>query len=309
MSASSSPRRGPAAWLAALAAAVVLLAGLAAGAADPAEPIAVPKLTGRVVDLTGTLGEVERARIASKLADAERLRGAQVAVLLVPTLGTETIEEFATRVTDEWKLGRAGVDDGVLFVIAKQDRRMRIHTGRGVQGVLTDALSKRIVADRVAPRFRTGDFAGGNEAGVDAILQAIAAEALPLPKPGGVSQGFSGASLENFFWLAFFAVPIVGGILRSLLGRFLGASLTSGATGLAAWFLFGSVAFGAIAAIAAFVVVLFMGAGALRAGGGGGGWGSGGWTSGGGGGGSWSGGGGFSGGGGGFDGGGASGGW
>lgn len=292
----------------ALAGIALLLFGLAAGAADP---VAVPKLSGRVVDLTGTLGAPEAERISAKLAAAERERGSQVAVLLVQTLGTETIEEFATRVTDEWKLGRAGVDDGVLFVIAKQDRRMRIQTGRGVQGVLTDALSRRIVEERVAPRFRSGDFAGGIEAGVDAILQAIAGEALPPPSGRKPSREPSGTSIENFFWLAFFAVPVVGAILRSLVGRFLGASLTSGATGFAAWLLFGSVVFGVIAAIAAFVAVLAMGTGAFRAGRGGG-WGSGGWPTGGGswGGGSGSGGsGGFSGGGGGFDGGGASGGW
>ena len=111
-----------------------------------------------------------------------------MAVLLVPSIGTETIEEFATRVTDEWKLGRAGVDDGVLFVIAKQERRMRIQTGRGVQGVLTDALSRRIIAERVSPRFRAGDFAGGIDDGVDAILKAIEGEALPAPRAGSAAR-------------------------------------------------------------------------------------------------------------------------
>jgi len=100
----------------------------------------------------------------------------------VPTIGDETIEEFAGRVTDEWKLGRKGVDDGVLFAIAMKERRMRIHTGRGVQGTLTDALSKRIISDIVSPRFRNGDFAGGIDAGVDAIMKAIEGEELPLPK-------------------------------------------------------------------------------------------------------------------------------
>ena len=132
--------------LAGTAAPFLLAAALAAHAADT---VPVPKLTGRVVDLTATLDRAQQQAIAGKLADFERAKGSQVAVLLVPTIGTETIEEFATRVTDEWKLGRAGVDDGVLFVIAKQERRMRIQTGRGVQGVLTDALSRRIIAERV----------------------------------------------------------------------------------------------------------------------------------------------------------------
>lgn len=290
-------------------AAAPLLLALAALAASAADTIPVPKLSGRVVDLSGTLDASQQQAIAAKLAAFEQAKGSQVAVLLVPTIGTETIEEFATRVTDEWKLGRAGVDDGVLFVVAKQERRMRIQTGRGVQGVLTDALSRRIIAERVSPRFRAGDFAGGIHDGVDAILKAIEGESLPAPAQSAPrAKSSSGASIENFFWMAFVVVPVAGAILRSLLGRFVGASLTSGVTGLAAWFIFGSLALGAIAAVVAFVAVLFMGTNALSARRGGG------WTSGGswGGGGGWSsggGGGGFSGGGGGFDGGGASGGW
>lgn len=290
-------------------AAAPLLLALAALAASAADTIPVPKLSGRVVDLSGTLDASQQQAIAAKLAAFEQAKGSQVAVLLVPTIGTETIEEFATRVTDEWKLGRAGVDDGVLFVVAKQERRMRIQTGRGVQGVLTDALSRRIIAERVSPRFRAGDFAGGIHDGVDAILKAIEGESLPAPAQSAPrAKSSSGASIESFFWMAFVVVPVAGAILRSLLGRFVGASLTSGVTGLAAWFIFGSLALGAIAAVVAFVAVLFMGTNALAARRGGG------WTSGGswGGGGGWSSGGGdggFSGGGGGFDGGGASGGW
>jgi uncharacterized protein len=284
-------------------AAGLLLLAAAAFAADPADPIPVPKLTGRVVDLTGTLAVPERDAIAAKLAAFETARGSQVVVLLVPSIGTEAIEEFATRVTDAWKLGRAGVDDGVLFVIAKQERKLRIQSGRGVQGTLTDALSKRIIVERVTPRFRSGDFAGGIDAGVESIMKAIEGEALPAPakkkSPGSPVSAVS--SFENFLWLAFLVVPVAGLLLRSLLGRFLGAGLTGGATGLAAAFVFGSVLFGVVAAIGAFILVLGMGSGRLAGRGGG-------WT----GGGSWggsSGGGGFGGGGGGFDGGGASGDW
>ncbi|MCM2326857.1 MAG: TPM domain-containing protein [Lysobacter sp.] len=296
-------------------AAASFLLAFAALAADPADPIPVPKLTGRVVDLTGTLAQPDRDAIAARLEAFETAKGSQVAVLLVPALGPETIEDFATRVTDEWKLGRAGVDDGVLFVIALKERRMRIQTGRGVQGVLTDALSKRIVSDLVTPRFRAGDFPGGIRDGVEGIIKAIEGEALPPPAPTASRARPSGeASPESFFWLAFAAVPIAGMILRSMLGRFLGAGLTGGATGLATWFLFGSLFVGGIAAFIAFLVVLFMGMPGVSArrgsgggwsGGGGFGGGGGGWSGGGG----FGGGGGFSGGGGGFDGGGASGGW
>ncbi|MDH5263253.1 MAG: TPM domain-containing protein, partial [Betaproteobacteria bacterium] len=251
-------------------AAASFLLAFAALAADATDPIPVPKLTGRVVDLTGTLARQERDAVEAKLRAFEQSKGSQVVVLLVPSIGPETIEEFATRVTDEWKLGRAGVDDGVLFVIAKQERRMRIQTGRGVQGVLTDAVSKRIVADRVSPRFRAGDFAGGIDDGVDAILKAIEGEALPAPaRQTSRGQAGSTASIENFFWLAFVVVPVVGMVLRSLVGRFLGAGLTAGVTGLAAWFIFASLVLGVIAAVITFVAVLFMGAPGLRMVGGG----------------------------------------
>lgn len=287
-----------------LAAAVLLLLGLCA----LAQEVAVPKLAGHVVDLTGTLTADERARIDSKLRDFEERRGSQVVVLLVPTIGTEVIEDFATRVTDEWQLGRKGVDDGVLFAIAKQERKLRIQTGRGVQGTLTDILSKRIVADIVAPKFRTGDFAGGIDAGVDAIMKAIEGENLPLPSAKPRAKVDTVSSYGDFIWLALFGVPVVAMVLRSMFGRFLGAGATAGLTGVAAAVIFGSIAFAIVAAIAGFILALVMGGGMPRMGGGGwggGGWGGGGW---GGGGGGWSGGG-MSGGGGTFDGGGASGEW
>jgi uncharacterized protein len=291
-----------------------LLASIAALAATQTEPIAVPKLTARVIDQTGSLTAAERDALEAKLAAFEQKRGSQVAVLLVPSIGPEAIEEFAGRVTDAWQLGRKGIDDGVLFVVAKQERKMRIHTGRGVQGTLTDALSRRIIADLVAPHFRTGDFTGGIDAGVNAIIRAIEGEELALPAVKKSAQKVDTlSSHSNFLWMAFFLVPIVAVILRSLVGRFFGAGLTSGATGLAAWFIFGSIAFGIVAAVLAFIFTLFTGSGmtpGARRGGSGGGWiptGGGGWSSGGSGG--FGGGGGFSGGGGGFDGGGASGNW
>lgn len=289
------------------AAAFLLFLAAAPLAAWAQAPAPVPKLSGRVVDLTGTLAAADRQAIAAKLAAFEQAKGSQVAVLVVPSLGDETIEEFATRVTDAWQLGRAGIDDGVLFVVAMQERRLRIQTGRGVQGTLTDALSKRIIAELVTPRFRAGDFPGGIQAGVDAILKAIEGEALPAPS-AAKAKGGGGVSGEDFFWLAFMLVPMAGLFLRALLGRFLGATLTGGATGLAAWFFFGSLLAGGVIAFIAFLVVLFMGMPGAGVHKGGGSWGGGGGWSGGGGGG-WSGGGGFSGGGGGFDGGGASGGW
>lgn len=290
------------------AAALALCACALALAAAPtaSEPIAVPKLTAHVVDLTGTLSAPEREALDAKLRAFEAARGSQVAVLVVPSIGSETIEEFAGRVTDEWKLGRKAVDDGVLFVIAKQERRMRIHTGRGVQGTLTDALSKRIISELVAPAFRNGDFAGGIEAGVGAIMKAVEGEALPLPKQEAPHKAHNVFS-SDFFWFGLFLMAMVAMALRRMLGRFFGAGLTSGIAGLAAWFIFGSLIFGLGGALVAFLFTLFApGAmvSGLRPG-----WGGGFSSGGGGGGGDFGGGGGFSGGGGSFDGGGSSGSW
>jgi uncharacterized protein len=297
-------------WLGRLVSGVALFLLAAIGIAAAQEPIPVPKLTAHVVDQTGTLTAEERTRIDGKLADFEAKRGSQVAVLLVASIGTEPIEDFATRVTDAWQLGRKGVDDGVLFVVAKQERKMRVHSGRGVQGTLTDVLSKRIVADIVAPRFRTGDFAGGIEEAVNAIMAAIEGEALKLPDKKPARKVDTVSSYSDFFWLAFFLVPVVAMVLRSLVGRFAGAGLTAGVAGVAAGWIFGSIALAVFAGIAAFVFGLVSGTGAgrgaTRGGWGGGGWGGGGWS---GGGGMSGGGGGFSGGGGSFDGGGASGDW
>ncbi|MGE5095087.1 MAG: TPM domain-containing protein [Betaproteobacteria bacterium] len=297
-------------WTPALAGVTMLVALLLSLVALAQTP--VPKLTARVIDQTGSLTAAERNDLEAKLRAFEEKRGSQVAVLLVPSIGTETIEEFAGRVTDEWQLGRKGVDDGVLLVVAKQERKIRIHTGRGVQGTLTDALSRRIVSDIVAPRFRNGDFAGGLDAGVDAIMKAIEGEELPLPKAQPAHGKVDAvSSYSNFLWIAFFLVPILGMVLRGIFGRLFGATATSGLTGVAAWLVFGSLAFGVVAAVLAFVFTLFTGSGLAR-GVGRGGWG-GGYIPGGFGGGSWGGGGGggggFSGGGGGFDGGGASGNW
>ena len=293
----------------AFGAAVFFLAAASAFAATPTEPIPVPKLSARVTDLTGSLTAAEAAALEAKLRDFESKKGSQVAVLLVPSIGPETIEEFAGRVTDEWKLGRKGVDDGALLLVAKQERKIRIQTGRGTQGTLTDALSKRIVADIVAPRFRNGDFSGGIEAGADAIMKAIEGEELPLPTPKTQRKVDTVSSYSNLLFLGFFLVPVVGMFLRGIFGRFLGAGATSGITGVAVWLILGSLGVGILAALIAFVITLFTGSGIARGvsrGGWGGGYIPGGGFGGGGGGG---GGGGFSGGGGGFDGGGASGSW
>jgi uncharacterized protein len=278
--------------------------------AAPGDYLSVPALKKRVTDLTATLSPADEARIEARLKEFETKKGAQIAVLIVDSTQPEPAFDYATRVFTEWKLGRKGVDDGVLFLVAKSDRKMQMLTGPGISGSLTDAMSKRIIAEVVAPKFRSGDFAGGIDDGVAKMIGVIDGEILPPPPEKRVATKSSGG-YENFFVLAIFAAMFVGPMLRAVLGRFMGATATGGVTGAAAWFIAGGLALPIISGVLVFLAVLLMGSmGSSVLGGRGGRGGGGGWIGGGGfGGGGSSGGGGFSGGGGGFDGGGASGDW
>jgi uncharacterized protein len=265
--------------------------------------VAVPTLSGRVVDQTGTLSAGDISSLTQKLKDLETRKGSQVAVLIVPTTEPETIEQFSIRAAEAWKVGRRRIDDGALLVVAKNDRKLRIEVGYGLEGSLTDATASRIIDEIIVPKFRSGDFAGGISAGVDRIIAVAEGEKLPAP----VSQRQNADWLTNFDPLnpfLLFALIIVGGIVRSVLGRLLGALAMGGIVGALAWFIAGSLAASLIVAVIAFLLTMF---GETMASSGG----RGGWVSGGGGfsGGGSGGGGGFSGGGGSFGGGGASGSW
>lgn len=259
----------------------------------------VPALTARVTDQTGTLSADERGRLEAKLAAVENQKGAQIAVLLVPTVKPEAIEQYAMRVAEAWKLGRKGVDDGVLLLIAKQDKKLRIEVGYGLEGALNDATAKRIISETITPRFKQGDFYGGIDAGLDVIIKVVGGEALPLPKAApGNSQSGVGDNIDTLLFVGFILVFIVGGILRAIFGRFLAAGIIGGVAGVIASMIISSMLVAGIIGVVAFIASLFAGMS------GGGGWSSGG--------GSWGGSGGsggFSGGGGSFGGGGASGDW
>src|SRR5215813_10673964 len=145
--------------------------------------VAVPPLTGRVVDQTGTLSSGDIAQLTQKLADLQTRKGSQIAVLIVPTTDGEPIEQFALRVAEAWKIGRKKIDDGALLVIAKNDRRLRIEVGYGLEGALTDIASRRIIDEVIVPRFKTGDFAGGVSEGLSRMIGVIDGERLPPPAP------------------------------------------------------------------------------------------------------------------------------
>ena len=262
--------------------------------------VAVPPLKARVTDLTGTLSAERIAELDGQLAAFEAKKGTQIAVLMVPTVQPETVEQYAVRAFEQWKLGRKGVDDGVLLVIAKNDRKLRIEVGYGLEGVLTDATSKRIISDDIVPQFQRGDFAAGVVAGVSRIISVVSGEALPPPQPAAAPR--SGNLPFNPEWLiaGFVLFTIINRGLRAVLGKLGAAGVMAGVSGFILWLVISSLAVSSIVAVVAFVISLASGRSTFG-GGFGGSMGGGSWSSGGGGG--------FGGGGGRSGGGGASGGW
>jgi uncharacterized protein len=259
--------------------------------------VAVPPLSGRVVDQTATLSSGDVASLTQTLKNLETRKGSQVAVLIVPTTAPETIEQYSIRVAEAWKIGRKKIDDGALLVVAKNDRKLRIEVGYGLEGALNDVTAKRIIDEIITPKFRNGDFAGGISDGVDRITGVIDGEPLPAPAPRQSSG--SSHNFDPFNPFVLFAIFVVGAILRTTLGRLIGSVTTGGVVGALAWFIAGSLAASVIVGVIAFIFTMFGDSIASSSGGGGSYSGSS----------SSSGSGGFSGGGGGFGGGGASGSW
>ncbi|PPE70972.1 TPM domain-containing protein [Caldimonas thermodepolymerans] len=285
------------------------------GTAGAQDVLPVPELTARVIDQTGTLSQADRARLEAQLEAVETTHGSQIVVLMVPTTQPEDIAAYAWRVADTWKIGRKEVGDGVLLVIAKNDRRIRIEVARALEGAIPDLAARRIIDRAMTPAFRRDDFAGGISAAIDQLAALIAGEGLPEPGKRG-ARGDDGIQVEDLVVLLFVGTPIIGTMLTGIFGRRLGAVATGGALGALGWFSTASLAFGLVTAVLVVILVLVLGIGVrprpgqglgtrhrtpiIWGGGGGGGFGGG----------FGGGGGGFSsGGGGGFGGGGASGGW
>lgn len=276
----------------------------------------VPALERRVTDLADVLPAADEAALEEKLEAFETRKGSQIAVLIVASTQPEDLEQYSIRVVDAWKLGRKNIDDGALLLIAREDRRLRIETGRGLEGALTDLIANRIIDETITPRFREGDYVGGINAGVDRMIGVIDGEALPEPE-ATAKDGKGGGAGEIFGFLVVLAM-IIATLLHKLLGRLFGSLFSGGIVGGLALLLTGAIGMAAIVALVGFFAALFFGGSALpgivsgggrhRGGDWGGGFGGGGFGGGGFGGGGF-GGGGFGGGGGGFGGGGASGRW
>ena len=216
--------------------------------APPAsQPVPVPPLTGHVIDQTNTLTEEQQKNIEQELAAVEARKGSQLAVLLVPSTQPETIEQYALRVAEQWKLGRKKVDDGAILVVAKNDRTVRIEVGYGLEGALTDATSKRIIEEVITPGFRQQNFAGGISAGVQRMMGVIDGEPLPAPAVGQSADPFN-----DITWIIVVGA-LLGVVLRAVLGRFPGAVMTAALVGAFTWFMLGILS---LALTASFITLL-----------------------------------------------------
>lgn len=224
----------------------------------------VPALEGHVVDTTGTLETAQRQALEEKLAAFERDKGAQIVLLLVPTTQPEDIAAYANRVANTWKIGRREVGDGVLLVVAKNDRKLRIEVAKALEGAVPDLAARQIIDEAIAPHLRQGDFAGGLQAGAERLMARVANEGLPAP---AASDGGGTGFIELFdiagilFFALFFVVPVGGAILRPFLGRKLGAVAAGTGMGAFALYLSAPLWVAVVAAGIALVAALLTGSG------------------------------------------------
>jgi uncharacterized protein len=235
---------------------MLALAGVPAWAQQP-----VPALTARVIDQTGTLAPDQTAALEAKLAAFEADAGPQIVVLMVPTTLPEDIAAYAQRVGDSWKIGRKDVGDGLLIVVAKDDRRVNIQTAKALEGAVPDLAARQIIDRAIRPAFRADDYAGGLDAAIDQLIARVRGENLPLPgdKPGRNAGDPQWQDLLMFF---FFGVPVVGSVLTGVFGRKLGALVTAVGAGAMGWWLTASVLLGIAASVVALLLVGLFGIGA-----------------------------------------------
>ncbi len=249
-----------------LCACITLLAAVSAWAGDGL--VAVPSLSARVTDLTGTLDAGQRAALEDRLAAFEKEKGSQIALLMLPSTKPETIEQYGIRVAEAWKVGRKGKDDGVILLVAKDDHKLRIEVGYGLEGGLTDAASKLIIAEIMAPRFKAGDWVGGLSAGVEAIQKVIGVElapaAVPKKTPGSSGGGFFSSLLssDDIAGLLVFLViglpAFIAHLITGLLGRLPGSAVCGALAGGAIYLLFSYLGGAILVGLVVFCLVFFL---------------------------------------------------
>lgn len=232
-----------------------LLLALAPLQAWPQTLQPVPALTARVMDQTGTLTAAERNALEARLAGIESAHGAQVVVLMVPTTAPEDIAAYAWRIAHSWKIGRRDVGDGLLVVVAKDDRRMRIEVARRLEGPIPDIMAARIIDEALKPRFRAGDYAGGLTLAVEQIGALIAGEGLP-PPAASRSGDDGGQNLEALAIFLFVVVSALRPMARALFGNRLGAALMGAGTGLFAYWITTSLLVASGAGVLALLLTL-----------------------------------------------------
>ena len=215
--------------------------------------VAVPALLGHVTYKTGTLTPDQTAGLEQKLTEFENRKGSQLAVLMVPTTDPEDIAQFSLRVVEQWKLGRKNVDDGVLLIVAKNDRTLRIEVGYGLEGVLSDIISQRIINETILPWFKQGQFHAGIAAGLDQIMRVVDGEPMPEPKR---NQGDAYQGILQFAPFFFVVAIALGGALRRMFGQFFGALVTGVVVTVVAWLLIGALFVSLLAGIAAMLMTL-----------------------------------------------------
>lgn len=246
-------------WLSWLFWLVLSLAGQPALAQDV---LPIPALSARVIDQTGTLSAADAAALESKLAGFEAQAGPQIVVLMVPTTAPEDVASYAQRVGEAWKIGRREVGDGLLIVVAKNDRRVWIATAKALEGAVPDLAARQIIQNAISPAFKRNDFAGGLSAGADQLMARIQGEGLPAPQartPQG--QGLGGWGIEDLLIFFFVAVPVISMVLTGIFGRRLGSLLTSGATGGIGWMITQSLPIALAAGVVSLIVVGVLGIG------------------------------------------------
>ena len=221
-----------------------------------AAQVPVPALTGHIIDQTGTLTTEQKATLEQTLAAFEARKGSQLAVLMVASTAPEQIEQFALRVAEKWKLGRKKVDDGVILVVARNDRALRIEVGYGLEGALTDLTSKRIISEAVLPRFKQQDFYGGITAGVDQIIRVVDGEPLPAASQAPAA---SFGNVGQYAPIIFILALVLGGVLRSTLGKVPGALVTGGVIAVVAWFVVGALSVALVAGVMGLFFTLLSG--------------------------------------------------
>lgn len=249
-------------WLLVLGA--LLVGGSGASAQDL---MPVPALEGRVIDRTNTLDSLQRQAMEQRLEAFEREAGTQIVVLIVNSTLPEDIAVYAQRVGDQWKIGRRDIGDGVLIVVAKNDRRIRIEVAKALEGAIPDLAARQIIAETISPAFKRADYAGGLNAGIDRLAARIRPEGLPAPdRHQGVSGGGSGFDWQELAMFFFVGVPIIGAVLTGVFGRKLGGLLTGGAAGAVGWWFSASLVIAGIAAAITLFLVGVLGIGSARGG-------------------------------------------